>query len=94
MQNESLLLYLTAQAIRHNISFTDFKTLAEFLECYNYVLPDDRGLLFDVTAYLVKGHGGSKQKIFQAWLNADLIETCLTEKMQHKLLTILYKIEG
>jgi hypothetical protein len=93
-KKQTLLCACVAAAIKGDIPFEEFKNITEWLGVYAYVYPADRSVSFDMMAFLTKGIAKTEEpmrarKVFKAWLLADLMETCLTEKQQSIVLGFL-----
>lgn len=65
--------HLTIAAITNKLSYSDYRVLAEWLECYQYVLPNDRVLkcipIINITCSL---------DALKLWLLCDLIQSTMT----------------
>lgn len=83
----SLKEAVAVAAIRGKLCSSEYKLLAEWLDCYDYVIPAERKLepdMIDVIHdYL---HVDSAKKLFRLWLIIDWIESCLTIKEQERIL--------
>lgn len=79
-------------AIRYKMSRVTYRFLAEWLNCYSYVIPAERELstfLMRKISYpvTVLGTTHSSSDWFKIWLLADLIECTLTKKEQERILS-------
>lgn len=73
-------------ALKHNLSFNEYKLLAEWLDCYNYVLPADRALHTAFIRYMTPRFYTSTD-VFKLWMKANIIESTLTWHKQGRLLS-------
>lgn len=90
LDSSKLRVALAWVAIRDTLPFTDYKLLAEWLDCYEYILPAARQLSPFIAGRLtdnlkVLGIKRTSRDLFTAWLLADLIESTLTLKEQGRL---------
>ena len=74
-------------AVRQSISRADFRALAEWLDCYQYVLPANRKLCNELVTRIVHlPTVTSARELFIAWLTIDLIESCLEYHQQERII--------
>lgn len=94
----NLIAASVAMAIKNKLTLGNWRELMIWLVGYEglpSVPPNDRGITFDVLAYLTDGIGTMTDtgmratSVFTAWLAADLIENTLTEKQQVLLMHYL-----
>jgi len=94
LDSSKLRVALAWVAIRDTLPFTDYKLLAEWLDCYQYVLPDNREIeedffitLFRWLDYItyekfIAGRTQGKSFIFKTWYYGDLAMSTLTPAEQ------------
>lgn len=92
--NLCLLEALTITTIKHRRSFSDHRLLAEWLDCYQYVMPADRKLddelAADIYLYATNTpHRLRARDVFHGWLLAELVETTCTLQNQRNILSWL-----
>lgn len=79
-------------ALKHNLSFNEYKLMAEWLDCYNYVLPVSRGLHDSfVTWWKDSDVFDSPTDIYKLWMKSNLIYTTLMPHQQRKLLSWMHQ---
>lgn len=67
---------LAAQAWKCRLTFLKFKKLCEWLDCYQYINPDDRKLApFSIIV-------GDLSAAYTVWKFADILHCCLTTNEQ------------
>lgn len=74
-------------AIRYHLTLNDFKLLAEWLDCYNYVLPANRVLDTELIFHIASRTIRSPSDIFKLWLASDLLFSCFTLAEQKNILS-------
>lgn len=88
----SLTEALAITAIKTNMPFTTYKTLGEWLGCYNYILPAERSCssilmmkLIHRAKLNVLGPKHKAHDLFKVWLLADMFEVTLTATEQTRV---------
>ncbi len=93
----ALLPQIAAASIKASLDYQAFRLITEWLGCYNYILPDDRDLDFDLLSYLLSGVAAltkrdksrAASRVFTAYLIADYIESCIKIKDQREVVRLL-----
>ena len=80
----SLYEHLGILAYKYNLDFQTFKSLAEWLEVYEYVLPKDRKLDPLLVQYCIQYRTIpiTSNSVFRGWLLCDLYTSCYTLQEQ------------
>lgn len=79
---------VVCKALQSNLSFSEYKLLAEWLECYNYVLPAKRSLESKFVALWVdKDTFNSSLGVYKLWMICNIIESCLPSINQLRILS-------
>lgn len=77
---------VVVKSLECNLSFSEYKLLAEWLDAYNYVLPANRGLDPNYIA-LLSGDTPliNTLEVYKLWMKCNIIETTLTVAQQIKV---------
>lgn len=79
---------VTLKAIECNLLFNEYKLLAEWLEAYQYVLPNNRGLDVNFSAKMCKReYLSSCSGVYKFWMICNIVETSLLPIQQSRILT-------
>lgn len=76
-------------ALKHNLTFNEYKLMAEWLDCYNYVLPLERGLSDKFIHCLCYYPPRTPTDIYKTWMKSNIVYTTLTIAKQVKILSWL-----
>lgn len=74
-------------ALKKNLSFNEYKLLADWLDCYNYVLPANRELSIVFVNTIIGFYPKSPTEIYKTWMKANLVNTTLTLVKQLKIIS-------
>jgi hypothetical protein len=74
-------------ALKSNLTFGEYRLLSEWLDCYNYVLPNDRGLSTKFLNSVCQTYFISPTDIYALWMKSNLIHTTLTVAKQVSILS-------
>ena len=72
-------------AIKHKLRYLEFRLLAEWLDCYNPIMPANRMLLKELPKILLPSATTSTE-YYIAWELADIISTNCTIENQRNIL--------
>lgn len=76
-------------ALKYDLSFNEYKLLADWLECYNYVLPAERGLINSFVMSWQSEVFETPTQIYKLWMKSNLIYTTLTPAKQRRIMSWL-----
>lgn len=79
---ESVLI----KVLEYNINYPDYRLLAEWLGCYQYIPADSRKLHIPLVNKLIESIQTSTD-LFIVWLLSDIIVTSYTEHSQKRILS-------
>lgn len=81
--NSKLRVNLFKLAVKYDSALSNYMLLAEWLGCYQYVLPADRkGMPFELTGELAQRHFKIPSEVFRTWLLVDKAYINLTYEEQ------------
>lgn len=78
---------LGIQVTRGRLNPTEYKRIAEWLNCYTYIIPSERRLHRNlVEGVLYYNNIYTSSMLFKFWLIFDCIETCFNLTEQERIL--------
>ena len=92
IESDELLACLMVPVLKYSINYVDFRRIAEWLGCYQYVLPAKRVLNQKLyLAIVAMNPTYSSQSIYSWYCRVNILETNCSQELQER---ILWKLQN